>query len=119
MVEIKEDQGSYRSCWMFLAIRDGEDQQQLNNDAKKAQIHDEAEEPEMFKAEDGRTKKKIKKDSLEEATKEWKKKKLGAQATEEEEEGNQHVQHGQQEVNDKDCLCNHKLHNKKKNKNWC
>ncbi|KAL0824326.1 hypothetical protein Bca101_048003 [Brassica carinata] len=55
MVEIKEDQGSYRSCWMFLAIRDGEDQQQLNNDAKKAQIHDEAEEPEMFKAEDGRT----------------------------------------------------------------
>ncbi|KAL0739612.1 hypothetical protein Bca4012_015822 [Brassica carinata] len=54
MVEIKEDQGSYRSCWMFLAIRDGEDQQQSNNDAKKAQIHDEAEEPEMFKADDGR-----------------------------------------------------------------
>lgn len=39
MVKVKEDQGSYGSRWMFLAMKDGGDQQQLNNEANEVQIH--------------------------------------------------------------------------------
>lgn len=39
MKKVKEDQGSYGSRWMFLAMKDGGDQQQLNNEANEVQIH--------------------------------------------------------------------------------
>lgn len=56
MVEIKDDQGSCGRYWIFSTIRDMEE---INSNwtmkPMKSKSMFEAEEPEMFKAEDGRT----------------------------------------------------------------